>query len=142
MFPYVCKQTFRKLFGYITREFLGLRMRNFQIIIFLWTRTYREIFKSREIFKQCYIAKPSVYCFYVKTKILVDFHISISVTLSIMSRKYCALSQNINWWMNWTTLCCNFMKHFARLDLFLSILWIRPKNSGWKVLHENPPKRL
>ena len=31
----VCKQTFRKLDGYIIREFLGLRMRNFQGIIFM-----------------------------------------------------------------------------------------------------------
>ena len=46
MFLYVCKQTFRKLYGYITREFLGIRMRNFQGIIFVWTRTHREIFKS------------------------------------------------------------------------------------------------
>ena len=46
MFLYVCKQTFRKLFGYITREFLGLRVQNFQGIIFIWTRAYKEIFKS------------------------------------------------------------------------------------------------
>ena len=30
---YVCKQTFRKLYGYITREFLGLRMQKFQVSI-------------------------------------------------------------------------------------------------------------
>ena len=30
MFLYVSKQTFRKLYGYITRELLGLRIRNFQ----------------------------------------------------------------------------------------------------------------
>ena len=46
MFLHVCKQTFRKFYGYITREFLGLRMRNFQGIIFIWTQAYREIFKS------------------------------------------------------------------------------------------------
>ena len=43
MFLYVFKETFRKL--YITRQFLGLRMRNFQDINFIWTRTCREIFK-------------------------------------------------------------------------------------------------
>ena len=31
----VDKQTFRKLYGYKTREFLGLRMQNFQGIIFI-----------------------------------------------------------------------------------------------------------
>ena len=31
---YVCKQAFHTLYGYITREFLGLRIRNFQDIIF------------------------------------------------------------------------------------------------------------
>ena len=35
-----------KLHEQITWEFLGLRMRNFQGIIFIWTQTYREIFKS------------------------------------------------------------------------------------------------
>ena len=34
LFLYVRKQTFRKLYGYITRELLGLRMRNFQDITF------------------------------------------------------------------------------------------------------------
>ena len=50
MFPYVCKQTFRKLYGYITRKFLGLRMRNFQGIILTWRRIYREIFKSALVY--------------------------------------------------------------------------------------------
>ena len=45
MFLNVYKQTFWKLYGYVTREFLGLRKRNFQGSIFIWTRTYREIFK-------------------------------------------------------------------------------------------------
>ena len=31
--------------------------------------------------KQYYIAKPSAYYFYVKTKVLTDFHICISVPL-------------------------------------------------------------
>ena len=32
--------------------------------------------------KHCYNAKPSAYHFYVKTKILVDLHICISVPLN------------------------------------------------------------
>ena len=28
------------------QEFFGLRMRNFQGIVFMWTQIYREIFKS------------------------------------------------------------------------------------------------
>ena len=35
-----------KLHGRITQEFLGLRMRNFQGIVFIWTQTYGGIFKS------------------------------------------------------------------------------------------------
>ena len=35
LFLHVCKQTLRNLYGYITREFQGLRMRNFQGIIFI-----------------------------------------------------------------------------------------------------------
>ena len=34
----------------ITREFFGLRMRNFQGIAFLRTQTYREIFKSALVY--------------------------------------------------------------------------------------------
>ena len=55
MFLYVCKQTFRKLWGYVTRKFLGLRMRIFEGIIFIWTRTYRERFSNLHLctFKAC-----------------------------------------------------------------------------------------
>ena len=35
-----------KLHGEMTQEFLGLRMRNFQGIVFTRVRTYIEIFKS------------------------------------------------------------------------------------------------
>ena len=34
----------------MTQEFLGLKMRNFQGIIFIWTRTYGEIFKSALVY--------------------------------------------------------------------------------------------
>ena len=47
---YVCKQKFHKLYRYITREFIGLRMPNFQDSIFIWTRTYRQIFKSALVY--------------------------------------------------------------------------------------------
>ena len=35
LFLYACKQVLRKIYGYITEEFLGLRMRNFQDSIFI-----------------------------------------------------------------------------------------------------------
>ena len=34
----------------ITPEFFGLTMRNFQGIVFIWTRTYSEIFKSTLVY--------------------------------------------------------------------------------------------
>ena len=34
-----------KVYGWITQEFLGLRVKNFQDIILKWIRTCREIFK-------------------------------------------------------------------------------------------------
>ena len=34
----------------ITREFLGLTMRNFQGIVFIWSRAYSEIFKSALVY--------------------------------------------------------------------------------------------
>ena len=49
-FLYVSKQTFRKLYRYLTRQFLELRMRNFQGVNFMLTRTYREIFKSALVY--------------------------------------------------------------------------------------------
>ena len=45
MFLYVCKQTFGKLYGYITQEFLGLRMRNFQGIIFYMNKNMEGDFQ-------------------------------------------------------------------------------------------------
>ena len=38
--------------GQITQKFLGLRMGNFQGIVFIWTQTYREIFKSALVYLQ------------------------------------------------------------------------------------------
>ena len=51
MFLYVCKQTFGRLYGYITREWLELRIRNFQGIIFIWRPTYREIFRPASVYR-------------------------------------------------------------------------------------------
>ena len=39
-----------KKFANLTRGFLGLRMRNFQGIVFIRTETYTEIFKSAFVF--------------------------------------------------------------------------------------------
>ena len=40
----------RILYGWITREFLGLRRRNFRDIIFIWIPTYGEIFRSALVY--------------------------------------------------------------------------------------------
>ena len=45
-----CKQSFHKLYGQIIWEFLGFSMLNFYIIIFIWTQTYSEIFKSALVY--------------------------------------------------------------------------------------------
>ena len=52
MFLYVCKQTFPNLCGWITQEFLGLRMRNFQDITLIAITIYGEIFKSTLVYLQ------------------------------------------------------------------------------------------
>ena len=41
---------FTNLNGQITREFLGVRMRNFQSIVFISRETYRKIFKSALVY--------------------------------------------------------------------------------------------
>ena len=50
MFLYVYEQTFRKLYGRMTQKLLGLRMENFQQIVFIWIRKYRKIFKSALVY--------------------------------------------------------------------------------------------
>ena len=54
MFLNVCKQEFRKLYGCTTREFLGFRMQSCQGIIFIWTQTYREIFKYALVYLEVF----------------------------------------------------------------------------------------
>ena len=44
------KSLFTKLNGQITRQFLGLRIRNLQGIVFTWTQTHWEIFKSALVY--------------------------------------------------------------------------------------------
>ena len=39
-----------KLHGKITREFYGLRKRNFQGIVFMWIQIYREILKPALVY--------------------------------------------------------------------------------------------
>ena len=46
LFLYVSKQILCKMYGYITQEFLGLRMRKY----FYMNKTYREIFKSALVY--------------------------------------------------------------------------------------------
>ena len=39
-----------KIHGQLNQKLLGLGMRNFQGIDFVWTQTYREIFKSALVY--------------------------------------------------------------------------------------------
>ena len=91
MFLYVCKQTFCKLYKYITREFLGLRMRDFQIIIFIGTQTLSG-----------------------------DFQICISVPLKI-KQSNSEIMQSTQWKcceIKITSCTCNFfIKRFPALHL-------------------------
>ena len=41
---------FSNFHGKITREFLGLRMRNFRLFLLYEQKTYREIFKSALVY--------------------------------------------------------------------------------------------
>ena len=55
----ICLQTFRNnrigeklayFLNLLTWELLELRMRNFEGIVFIWTQTYSEIFKSALVY--------------------------------------------------------------------------------------------
>ena len=81
MFLYVCKQTFRKRYEWITQEFLGLKIRNIQGISYIWTETYREIFKSAKRTFKCHI------CIFVKERKLncVTIFLKIEIILFAVS---------------------------------------------------------
>ena len=85
---------FYYMLGFIY-NFAFLNLRNLklftcEVCIFLKSRVLFNIFCCFCMFvkkyvsksKQCYNAKPLAYYFYVKTKLLVDFHICIGVPLS------------------------------------------------------------
>ena len=82
MLLYVYKQTFYKLYAYITREFLEIRMRNFQGIIFVWTRAYKEIFKSALLYLQIYFLLFSIFHVLRFFEVLQMFFFKLLLTLS------------------------------------------------------------
>ena len=59
----------------MTWEFLGLKMKNFQDIIFIWIRTYREIFKSASVYLWCYQVEEAILWMFriMPTNASVDF---------------------------------------------------------------------
>ena len=87
LFLYVSKQILRKIYGYVTQEFLGLRKRNFQGSIFgsrkiapspnSSANTKPDPDPDREaIFRTPY--------FYANKNIQVDFQICVSVPLMFL----------------------------------------------------------
>ena len=108
-----------KLYAWITtREFLGLRMRNFQCIIFIWIKTYREIVKAvcisvllkknsaqvnfLKFLKTRFYRTPSAYCFwkfYVakRNRIFINLELITTKTLWIDSTCLKKLLKKILW---------------------------------------------
>ena len=80
---------FKKFTNYeqITREFLGLRMRNFQGIVFLRTQTFRETLESALVYSKCclMIYKKSVAILAQGSK-KESVQINVSLSLSDMPR--------------------------------------------------------
>ena len=56
-----------QIHGWISQKFLGLRMRHFQDIVFIWTQTYMEIFKSALVYLYVLLIKK----LYLKNNILI-----------------------------------------------------------------------
>ena len=77
MFEFIEKQHLK---SYLTAqpEFFLKSSLPFSIFLYVCKQAGTYISKS----KRCYNAKPSVYYFSLKTKMSVDFHISISVPLN------------------------------------------------------------
>ena len=81
------------------------------VSVCLWTNisNISGVYISKS--KQYYNAKPSTYYFYVNTKILIDFHICISVPLSAFKSGF------KNWWpRNWPCSLCK--QHHQILALY------------------------
>ena len=86
MFLYVCKQTFRNLYGWIAPEFLGLRMRNFQDIILISISKYREIFKSALAYSDW-----NILCADMRS----DKFVGMVLMVSIYGRKYDVIFKDV-----------------------------------------------
>ena len=114
LFLYVYKQTFCNLYGEITWEFFRFRVGNFQGIIFLWKRTYREIFKSALVYLQTgkeLLFKYEHFFFSKNGNLIINWVLSLFykhsllVRLSSQSNKMKSLglqkSQFLNSLVNW-----------------------------------------
>ena len=69
----------------MTRDFLGLRMRNFQGIVFIWTQTYSKTFKSALVYFETYISvilneikKMNSFLWVVSKKIYMNMNMQVS----------------------------------------------------------------
>ena len=70
-----------QLLRQIFREFLGLRMRNLQDIDFIWTQTYREIFRSA--LNLNFSIKDSLKCIIIQKEKLLGYVISGNTLLIV-----------------------------------------------------------
>ena len=70
-----------QLLRQIFREFLGLRMRNLQDIDFIWTQTYREIFRSA--LNLNFSIKDSLKCIIIQKEKLLVYVISGNTLLIV-----------------------------------------------------------
>ena len=94
----VCKQTFHKLYGYITRKFLGLTMQNFQEI-FLDEYKYIGRFSYRETWLDICLA---LFLLSSRYSLLVSNQ-NQSISIPYPNQTYDKQRKNIcQWWF----VCC------------------------------------
>ena len=125
-----------KLQGQITREFLGLRMRNFESIVFIWTQTYRKIFKSAlvyQYFRHSFVITMAVLfsffsdgCFFPSKHIKIMFKVSKLILNINIDGKVC--SHHTVYTKTYTIWCEHGLNHMAfqvklkRVNVWMPVL--------------------
>ena len=135
MFRYNCKQTFCKLYGLIVWGFIGLRMWSFPGIIFIWTQTYREVFKSelsavKGTAFNCYLQIYKIYVY----RILMKNRVSLAKPIYSVVRCCYLFSCVFVSAYKFIALYHSFWNAYQTVFAFIVRIWINDKTTQkWRV---------
>ena len=117
----------------LTREFLKSRMQNFQVLFFVWIRTYREIFKSTLVYLKEYISNSYE----------TESAKNMSCTLKVMRRnnlnRFIFCYTNINFTRNKFDMLASVVCIWQNQKTFLRMYF---KKKQFKKAHTQTPHIL